>query len=254
MRWLRSPEPTSVRRSSARRSMLLLPLQFIEPRFQHPQGFGEILVLALFILALHDQARFVMRQPDGGGGFVHVLPAGAAGAENVLAIIVRLDVDFDIFRLGQHGDGGGGGVNAALWLRSAGTRWTRCPPLSYCRSAKQLSPSMPRTISLKPPNSVALISSTSIFQPRAFAIVAIHFVEIAGEQGRFVAAGAAANFHHAAVAIGVFAAGRQVEQFVPILFAFGAKLRQLGLGQLAHVGVVALDHFLRFGDLRRSVA
>ena len=96
------------------RCVLLLPLQFVEPRFQHAQGLGEILVLAFFILALHDQARFVMRQPDGGGRFVDVLAAGAAGAENVLAIIVRLDVDFDVFGLGQHGDGGGGGVDAAL--------------------------------------------------------------------------------------------------------------------------------------------
>ena len=28
-----------------------------------------------------------------------------------------------------------------------------------------------------------------------------------------------------------------------------AKLRQLGLGQLAHLGIVAVDHLLRFGDL-----
>src|SRR5207302_5003355 len=51
----------------------------------------------------------------------------------------------------------------------------------------------------------------------AFAIVAIHGIEIAGEQGRFIAAGAAADFHHAATAIGILAADGHVEQFVPKL-------------------------------------
>ncbi len=31
--------------------------------------------------------------------------------------------------------------------------------------------------------------------------------------------------------------------------ALGAQLRQLGLGQLAHLGIVAVDHLLGFGDL-----
>ena len=79
--------------------------------------------------------------------------------------------------------------------------------------------------------------------------MAIHVVQIAGEEGRLVAAGAGANLHHAAGAIGVFAADRQIEQFVPVLLALGPQLGQLGLGQLAHLGVGALDHLERLGDL-----
>ena len=41
-----------------------------------------------------------------------------------------VDLDVDILGLGQHRDGGGRGVDAALPLSVAGTRWTRCTPLS----------------------------------------------------------------------------------------------------------------------------
>ncbi len=41
--------------------VLLLPLEFIEPRLENSQGLREILVLTLFILALHDQPGLVMR-------------------------------------------------------------------------------------------------------------------------------------------------------------------------------------------------
>ena len=80
------------------------------------RALALVLELALFVLALDDDAGFEVREPDGGGGFVDVLAAGAAGAERIEAIVVRLEVDFDLFRLGQHGDGGGGGVDAALVL------------------------------------------------------------------------------------------------------------------------------------------
>ena len=39
------------------------------------------------------------------------------------------------------------------------------------------------------------------------------------------------------------------KQLVPQRFALVAQLGQLGLGQLAHLGVVAVDHLLGFGDL-----
>ena len=81
-------------------------------------------------------------------------------------------------------------------------------------------------------------------------MVAIHFEQVAGEKSRLVAAGAGADFHDHARAVGVFAADSQVQQFAPQRFAIVAELRQLGLGQLAHVGVVAVDHLLGFGHLR----
>ena len=96
--------------------MLFLAFRLVEPGFQHAQGLGEVLVLALFVLARDDDVRFVVRQADGRGGLVDVLPAGTAGVENVLAIVVGLQVDLNVFRLGHHRHGGGGGVDAALGL------------------------------------------------------------------------------------------------------------------------------------------
>jgi hypothetical protein len=58
-----------------------------------------------------------VRQPDGRFGLVDVLPAGAAGTELVEPVIIRLEVDFDIFRLGQHRDGRDRGMNASLGFR-----------------------------------------------------------------------------------------------------------------------------------------
>ena len=80
-------------------------------------------------------------------------------------------------------------------------------------------------------------------------VIAIHFEQVAREERRFVATGAGADFHDHPRAVRVFAADRQVQQLAPHCFALGAQLRQLGLGQLAHFGIVAVDHLLRFGDL-----
>ena len=133
MRWLRSPEPTRLLRSAGPLVLLFLHLDLVDAGGQHAERFVLVLVLALFVLALDDDAGFVVRQPDGRGGFVDVLAAGAAGAERVVAVVVGLEVDFDVFRLGQHGHGGGRGVDAAL-VSVSGTRCTRWPPLSYCSS------------------------------------------------------------------------------------------------------------------------
>ena len=104
-------------------------------------------------------------------------------------------------------------------------------------------------MSLKPPSSVALMAQDFGLPALRVGVVAVHFVQVAGEQGRLVAAGAGADFHDHARAVGVLAADRQLQQLAPQRLALVAQLRQLGLGQLAHLGVVAVDHLLRFGDL-----
>ena len=144
--------------------VLVLALGFVQPGLEHAQGLGEVLVLALFVLALDDDAGFQVRQPDGRGGLVDVLAAGAAGAKMSFAIVVGLDVDFDVFRLGQHGDGGGRGVDAALGF-GLGHALHAVAAAFVLQLAIGPSPSMPRMISLKPPSSVAFMSRTSTFQP-----------------------------------------------------------------------------------------
>ncbi len=82
-----------------------------------------------------------------------------------------------------------------------------------------------------------------------FGVVLVHFVQVAGEQGRLVAARAGADFHDQPRALGVFAADRHLQQLVPQRLALHAQRGQLGFGHFAHLGVLAFDHLLGFGDL-----
>ena len=61
-------------------------------------------------------------------------------------------------------------VAVLVWMRPcasvAGTRWTRCTPLSYLRRLKTSCPVTPKIISLNPPRSEGLLSMLATFQPR----------------------------------------------------------------------------------------
>ena len=52
---------------------------------------------------------------DCGGDFVDILASRSLGGGDVLVdIVCPVDVDFDGFGFGEHGDGAGGGVDPAL--------------------------------------------------------------------------------------------------------------------------------------------
>src|SRR5581483_12129088 len=68
---------------------------------------------ALLLHGDDDAARY-MRNADGGLGLVDVLAAGAAGAHGVDLQVGVVDLDVDVLGLGQHRNGGGRGVDAAL--------------------------------------------------------------------------------------------------------------------------------------------
>ena len=55
-----------------------------------------VLELGLLVLALDHDARRIVGDAHGGVGAVHVLAAGAAGAEHVDAQVLLLDVDLDV--------------------------------------------------------------------------------------------------------------------------------------------------------------
>ena len=82
-----------------------------------------------------------------------------------------------------------------------------------------------------------------------FGVVAIHLEQVAGEEGRFVATGAGADFHDQPRTGCVFAADGHLEELRPQRFALVAQFRHLGLGELSHFRIVAVDHLLRFGHL-----
>jgi hypothetical protein len=84
-------------------------------------------------------------------------------------------------------------------------------------------------------------------------VALVHLEQVAGEQRRLVAAGAGADLHHAAAAVGVLAAERHRQQFIPQRLAAFDELGELRLGELAHVGVFAGRHLARFDDLLAEV-
>ena len=221
------------------------------PRLEHAQRLGQVLVLALFVLALHDDARLEVREPHGRGGLVDVLAAGAARAERVEAVVVGLEIDFDVFRLGQHGDGRGRGVDAALRFGLGHALHAVAAAFVLQLAVDALRLRSPATISLKPPSSVALWSRISIFQPFASAwCLYISYRSRANSAASSPPVPARISMMHAR-AVGVFAADVISSSSFHSASRSLAQLRQLGLGQLAHLGVVAVDHLLRFGDLRR---
>ena len=228
--------------------VLLLALSFVEPRLEHAQGLGKILVLALFVLALHDDAGLLVRQPHGRGGLVDVLAAGPARAKRVLAKVLRLQIDFHVLRLGQHGHGGRRGVDAALGFRLGHALHAMSAAfvlqLAIHSFAFQAQDDFLEAAQFRGAE-VQHLDLPSL----AFGVPLVHFIQIAGKQRRFVAAGAGANLHHEPIALGVLAADGHAQNLVPQRLALLPQSGQLGLGHFAHLAVLAVDHFLGFGDL-----
>ena len=78
----------------------------------------------------------------------------------------------------------------------AGTRCTRCTPLSYFSLLYAPRPSMVAMTSLTPPTSLSLVDMSSTRQPCFSANFAVHAEELVREQRGFFAARAGANFEH----------------------------------------------------------
>src|SRR5579862_2456473 len=97
--------------------LLLLHLDFIEARTQDPHALLAVLDLRFFVLAADDRVGWDVRDAHGGIGRVHRLPARARRAERIDAQIFGLDLDVDVFSLGEHGDSNGRGMHAALLFR-----------------------------------------------------------------------------------------------------------------------------------------
>src|SRR6266568_1384301 len=85
-----------------------------EPRAQYLERLDLVLELALLVLALDHQACGEMGDAHGAVGGVHALAPRPLRAEHVDPQVLVLDLDVDVLRLGEHGDGGRGGVDAAL--------------------------------------------------------------------------------------------------------------------------------------------
>ena len=96
--------------------LLLLELHLVQAGTQHLHADLAVLDLGALVLGLHHGVGGQVRDAHGGVGGVDALTAGAGGAVGVNAQVGLLDVDVDLIRLGQHGHGCRGGLDAALGL------------------------------------------------------------------------------------------------------------------------------------------
>ena len=183
-----------------------------------------------------------------GVGRVDALAAGAARAERVDAQILGLDLDVDFLGLGQHGDGGGRGVDAAAAPRSParaarGARRSRTS--AGCRPRL---PSMSAMTSLMPPPLSLGSSDVSTLPALPLGVARVHAEQIrrrtAPPRRRRCRRG--------------FRARRSWRRWDPsgtsrtLISASSASRRrlerlQLLLRELAHVGI--LEQLLGLGDL-----
>src|SRR5262245_35115405 len=216
---------------------LLLP--FVQPAAQDAHGPVVVLVLAALVLALH--LHFVggaalVPDADGALGLVDVLAAGAAGAHPLPLDVLVLDLDLDRVGLGQDGHGGGGGVDAALLLGLGHAL--------HAVAAALVAQVLEDVVAGEAEDDflvAALLAGAEgdvLDLPTLVAgVVGVHAVEVAGEQGGLVAAGAGADLHDQAGE--VLARLDQEEVFQPglqrlHLLPLGGQLL-LGVG--AHLGV-----------------
>ncbi len=172
---------------------------------------------------------------------VHRLAAGAGGAEGVDADILGFDLDFDFVGFGQHGDGDGRGVNAALLLG-------RRHALHAVHAALVLQPAVDLVAADQGDDFLQAahrrFADRSHFHLPAlrFRIARVHAEDLGGEQSGFVAAGAGADFeHHVLLVVRIF--GQQ--QHPELLFdarQFGLQARRFLFGHGAHLGVGLLQH------------
>ena len=89
----------------------------VQPRAQNFEGFVLIFELTALVLAGDDNARGEVGYSYGRFGLVYLLAARARRAVNVNPYVLVANLHFDVLGLGKHGDGGRGGVYAALGLR-----------------------------------------------------------------------------------------------------------------------------------------
>ena len=246
MRWERSPEPISVR-------LLLgavglgLRLHLLEDlRLQEPHGLGLVLVLAPLVAAEDDDAGRLVREADGALGLVLVLAAGPAGTHHVAVDVLGPDHDLDVLGLGQDGHGGGRGVDAALGLGLGHA-------LDAVAAGLELQvPERPVAADAEARLAVSAELGGHEFQglelpAHRLGVAAVHLDEVAGEQGRLVAAGARSDLHDQPRAVG--AGLLVVDQVAEGLAGLGFLLLErfkLGLVVLPRLGVgLGLDQGLR---------
>lgn len=149
-------------------------------------------LVRFLVLALHDDTGRDVRQADRRVGRIDRLSAGARSAEDILADVVHRDFYVELLGFGQHGHRSGRGVDAALRFG-----------LGYALHAMYARFVFERTIDIvaRDFHHDLLVSAGRAFREGGdfvlpafgFDVFGVHAHQVAGEDGGFVAARAAAD-------------------------------------------------------------
>ena len=200
MRCERSPEPICPLRCAAARIRQSLPLLLVEPGAQDLHGQAAVLMLR-FLGRDDDEPGRQMGDAHGRIRLVDVLAAGAAGAHGVDADVLGADVEVDVLRLRQHGDGGGRGVDAPA--RLGGGNALHAVDARLVLEAGKHALARDRRHDLLVAAEIVLRQADDLGLPAALlGIAAVHAEEVGREQRGLVAAGAGAHLQDGALLVG----------------------------------------------------
>jgi hypothetical protein len=181
-------------------ALLVLP-ELEQPRAEHGQGAGLVFLLRAAVGAKDNHAGRLVDDAHGGIGGVDPLPARTARALHGDFQILRIEVKVDLLRLGQHGDGDGGGVNAAAGLGDGHAL--------HAMDAT-LEPELPVNV-LPADEEAHLLETAALAHATAHRLdlpavrVGIFLIkagQLGGEQRRLLAARAGADFHDGVARVG----------------------------------------------------
>ena len=227
--------------------LLLAALEVEDARLEGREALLAVALLAALILADRDEAGRQVGHADGALGLVHMLAAGAAGAEEVDSNILLRYLKLILFvRLGENDDRRGGGMDSSLGLGlghaldavAAGLE----PEASVCALAEHGEDDLLVAVER---GRVGVHDGD--FPSMRLAVAGIHAEEIAGEERGLLAAGAGADLHYGVA--GLERVGRQerAEKAVLEVGKLRFKGRELGGGFVLEVGVV--EKFAVAGDI-----
>ncbi len=218
MRSERSTVRTWLRRASPGLGVGLLLGGGEQPGPQDAHGRLLVLQLALLVLAAGDDAGRHVRDAHGGVGRVDALPARAAAAVDVDAQVVVVDLDVDLLGLGHHQDAGRAGVDPALRLGDRHPLDAVHPALELEQGERGLA-GLGRALGLDRDGDrlvaaqVGLGRVDHLDRPAALLGVAgVHAQQVAGEQGRLLAALARLHLEQGVVVVGGVARHQQPAQ------------------------------------------
>ena len=213
-----------------------LLLDLIELTCQHPHTFFPVLQLAPLLLAGYHDARGLVDQPDGGGGLVHVLTAGAGGPVDLHFDVGGVDLHVHLLHFREDCHRGGGGVNSSAGFGFGNT----LDPVDagFPLHPGVGPPAVDDEIRLFDAAQLCFIIIQQLHGPVLLGGVhGVHPEQAVGEQGAFLAADAAANLHDDVLVVVGVLGQQQNLQFFKKFFLGGLGLGKFLLGQLLHFRV-----------------